>query len=147
MYCLKFGLTNETSWHELRWLPYDFHCQTAYASQRMTGSGFSCTCIVMYRNIWFAESTRVPALWRQPSKRTKLFRSFKGDNLTSTRNVKITKKFVIARRGSRDFRQIRFALVSSLYFSRKLGSPKPPSYRFFLSYGCFSVNVQYNVLP
>ena len=43
--------------------PYCFHCQTAYQSQRTIGWELQCTCIVMYHNVWFAESSRALALW------------------------------------------------------------------------------------
>ena len=40
---------------------------SAYASQRTIGRELSSAqvCIVMHRNVWFAGSSRAPALWRR----------------------------------------------------------------------------------
>ena len=68
--------------HDRHRPPYCFHCQTAYASQRMIGWELSCTCIVMNHNVWFAESSRAPALWRHDWDVNQTWRccqSFKGN--------------------------------------------------------------------
>ena len=134
---------DETSRHDSRRSPYCFHCRTEYASQHMIGWELSCTCIMMNHNVWFAESSRAPALWRHDrdvnNQNMAMLPIFQGrlamfteQNWALNRNVNVTKNMSNWRGRSKDSRQVRFFLIDTFYFFIKLQSPKLNFYQMLI---------------
>ena len=122
VYFSKFLLTEETARHDRRRRPYCFHCQTTLASPRKIDFEVSCTCIVVHRNICFAESSRAATLWRHDREghhqHTVSLSIFQGrvamfweENLTK-RNINVTILSPIESGMSRFSRKVRLGVIS-----------------------------------
>ena len=135
VYFSKFVFADEASRQERRRPPHCSHCQRAYASQRVIGWELSCTCIVMNHNVWFAENSRAPALWRHDrdinSHNMAMLLIFQGqlamfteENSALNRNVNVTKVCQFKKDGLEILGRWDSSLVNALSSVIKLQSLK-----------------------